>query len=272
MDITSELLLAAFAVFFFSFLYQLVVPAKYGYSPAENAKEIIMNKLQKLVAPDGEKLSMVNKTPEKATLDALTVGLLFCVLGTVVTFVVTRSFNVLTVLVGLVTLAAGTVVGKLNTDQLYKRWQGGLLEGVPTFIDFFPAFLEVEGIINKEALRLTLDFLPEPLYSEMWQVYFRIDTAGEVKEAFESFAKRANHPYIESICLRLSNAWEGKISPDIFDDLQDEIINIKREAAQSRTIKNKASLAMVSVIGVLAVFPVFGYPVIKIIARKFGGF
>lgn len=255
----------------FLLLYYVFVPDKYGYSTAEAYKEMLLNKLQKFVAPDAHVLRMIEKTPEKVVRESLTAGFLFGLAGAILAVVIFREFNALVVLMTLVSFLVGIAVGRLGTDQVYKQWQGRLLEGVPTFVEFFPAFCEIGGITNTESLRLTLDFLPEPFRTEMWRVYDRIIRTGEVKEAFDIMAARSRHPYIDSICLRLSNAWNSKINPDIFDDLSDEIVYIKREAAQSRTIQNKASLALVAVIGSVALITLFGYPAWVYISSSFTG-
>ncbi|WP_449241486.1 type II secretion system F family protein [Desulfoscipio gibsoniae] len=265
------LLITGFFVSVTALLMLVFVPSKYGDSALGVTVELLKNKLRDYIAPpsDRDKLSIINKTPEKVMLTSLTYGMLFGIIGVLITF---NKLGTYSILIGTVVALLGIVIGRASTVQEYKKWQAKLFEGVPTLVNFFPAFLEVEGVTPREALALTLPFMPEPLKSEMWVVLDRITRTGQVDRAMNDFSARVRHPCVDAICIRLSSAWNSKVTPDLFEDLTDQVEHIKREAIKSKTSANTAILALVGVIGCLAVFSVFGYPAVKYITNQFGGF
>lgn len=252
-------------------MYYLIVPSKYGDSVAGITVEKVKSKLQNFVTPEEtkQKLEVINKDPEQLLIKALTHSVLVGILATLLAYFKIKEFALLA---GILVSILWLVIERLIAEQAYRKWQGELFEGIPTLINFFPAFLEVEGVTPRESLALTLPFLPEPLRTEMWVVLDSITRDARHKEALENFANRVKHPCIDSITNRLSSVWNAKVTPDLFDDLMDQVDHIKRDAAKRKTANNTAILALLGVIGVLAVASEFGFPALKYVIGRFNGF
>ncbi|ABO49481.1 conserved hypothetical protein [Desulforamulus reducens MI-1] len=264
-------LIAGFFSSIFALMCFVFLPSKYGDSIFGVTVESAQNRLMNLLTPEDiqEKLEIIDKEPKKVLLNALTYGLLFGLIGTLATF---KKLGGLSIMVGIILALLGLVLGRIAAEQEYSKWQAKVFEGVPTLVNFFPAFLEVPGITPREALALTLPFLSEPLKSEMWSALDVIQREGKAKKAMNNFAKRLKHPCIDALAIRLASAWDAKVTPDLFDDLMDQIEHLKREAASKKTAVNTAFLALVGVIGCVALLSEFGLPAYKFITSKFIGF
>ncbi|MGB9826314.1 MAG: hypothetical protein ACPLRU_06550 [Desulfofundulus sp.] len=175
-------------------------------------------------------------------------------------------------LLSLVPGFGGVVVGVILTGKIleneYRKWQGRLLDGVPTLVNFVPAFLEVEGVTPREALGYTIPFLPEPLRSEMWSAFDKIRRTSRVREAMDVLARKAKHPLVDAICFRLSAAWDTKITSDIFADLADQVDDIKEMAAARATAAKTGYLALICVLGLVGMMLIYGYPGFKFLMDK----
>lgn len=176
--------------------------------------------------------------------------------------------------VGLAVL--GMLLGVLLTDKVaqneYARWQGRLLDGLPTLVNIMPAFLEVDGVTPREAIGHSLPFLPEPLRSEMNKVMDKIRRTGRVREAMDALAERARHPLIDAVGFRLSAAWDARVTSDIFADLGDQIENMGELAVARATAAKTGYLALVSVLGLIGMTLIYGYPGLMYLLSKIGSF
>ncbi len=167
----------------------------------------------------------------------------------------------------------GIVLTDLLLQNEYKQLQEKMLEGVPALISFVPAFLEVGSITPREAIEHTLAFTPEPFKSEMKTVISRISRTGNPYDAFATLQNRIQNPLVDAICSRLSSMWDAKISPDVFDDLGDQIDEIKEmSAARAVTAKN-GFLVLILLVGLIVGMLLIAYPgVMWMLDKMSGGF
>lgn len=244
----------------FILLYLILIPTGiYQTSPAgltiDAAKRQLENRL--IAGNKGIALSVTQKSLNEVIKIALVVGL---------------GLGVLTLVLGLklvgvfaIPLAiAVTIGGMLLTEQIiqneFKMWQAKIMEGTPTLVNFVPAFLEIGTITPREALSMTLPFLQEPLKTEVWTALDKINRTGRVQDALTELSGRVKHPVMDAICTRLISAWDHHVSPDIFDDLTDQIEDMKEIAATQATAAKSGFLALLCVFGLLGACLVFGYP------------
>jgi len=176
-------------------------------------------------------------------------------------------------------LAAGAGSGALLADlalrQRYTRWQDGIILGLPILVDFLPAFLEVKGVTMRDALGNTVDFLPEPLRSEVEAAVQEIRRNGNARGALEKLADRVHNPVMTAVCARLAMSWDVTVTPALFQDLREEIAYARDLAAAKTTATVKAMLALVVVIGLagmvfIAVYPA-GIWLRNVLSATFGG-
>ena len=146
---------------------------------------------------------------------------------------------------------------------------------MPTLTSFAPAFLKVGGITLRDAISMTVPFLKGPLRDEIWIALDRIKRRGDTKSAFDNLVDRVDHLCMDSICLRLSTAWDASPSPDLFADSSDQMRDMEEIAAAGATAGKAGMFAPICVLGLLGAALVFGYPAWIYLSSKlamgFGG-
>jgi len=252
-------------------LYLLLVPTGvYNTSPAgvtiDRARRLLERKLT-----DGDKASRL-AIVKRSTTDIIKTGLYIGLgLGSITLLLGFKYLGFMVVPLAIVITILGIYLAEFATQNEFRAWQAQLFEGVPVMVNFVPAFLEVGSITPREAISLTLPFLPEPLKGEIWSVLDQVKRTGNVEDAFQKLAQRTKHPSLDAICFRISTAWKSRIDPDIFDDLGDEIDDLREMAATRATTLKGGMFAMISVIGLLGGLLIFGYPGLQFMVQKMGG-
>ncbi len=267
MAIILCLLFAALVVF----LYLVLSPDEYAISPAGSVIEKARGNIEAYLTSGNKGLiyNVLGKSPREVMKIGVITGGGF---GFLAVFIGSQAIGLFALLPGLLLFALGFVVADLVFQNEYRRWQSGIFAGVPSLVNFMPSFLEVGGIITpREALSLTIPFLPQPLQSEMERVVDKIERTGRVKEAFEEFAVRTRHPVIDAICFRLSASWDAKITPDVFEDLNDQIKDLAELEAANATAKKGGLQALLCVVGLLGAALVYGFPGLKYLFSSLGG-
>ena len=254
----------------FILAYIFLSPGKYAVSPARLVVERMRSEIQSRFM-SGEKVKMydiLNKTPMEVMKTGYIIG---GALGFLTLFLMFKSSGLLALPVSLLVFLAGLFIVKLVFQNEYRRWQASLFDGIPVLTDFMPSFLETGAITPREAMHLTIPFLPEPLRSEMWKVVDYITRTGGVRQALDEFARRADHSVVYAVCFRFSSAWDAKVTPDIFADLNDQIRDMTEIAAAKASAAKGGLLALVCVIGLLGAGLIFGYPGMKYLFSTMGG-
>lgn len=265
-----------FAVGLFAVLfilsYMLLTSTDEGkLSPAGVTASILKKKaLSHLTAGDKRKTyEVLGKTPEEILKVGVLVG---CSLGFFTLFIGYKFMGVFALAAATIIFMSGILIADMVFQNDYRQWQTKLFDGVPVLVSFMPSFLEVGGVVTpREAMKLTLPFLTEPLNSEMSAVVNQVSLTAKVKQALDDLARRASNPVVDAICFRLSAAWDTRITPDVFADLNDQINDMAEMAAASTTASKGGLLALVCVIGLLGGALIFGYPGIKYLFSSLGG-
>lgn len=249
-------------------LYILLTPPhEHDVSPARAAVDVVKRRLTSRLAggEKGEILALLGRNVR----DVLKLSLLIGSGLSFLVFVVTAKF------LGAFALVLAVATGVLSIflvekaiENEYKKWRARLLEGMPSLVGFFPAFLEVEGVTPREALEHTVPFLPEPLRSEVQSVLTSIRFKGRVSEAVAPLVRRAKDSLVDAVCLRLSAAWDAGMGPEVFADLSDQVEQLKKLAAARATAAKTGYLALVCVLGLIGMMLVFGYPGFKFLMEK----
>lgn len=258
------LLFATFTVLFLAFCYA----REYEASPATLVYDAAKSRLDKhLFRGDRELLyQLAGRDPYKV---AKTGALLGGAMGGLAVFL-SGGGAVSFMLVPLLAMA-GVIVFDAWAGLEYRQWQESVIDGVPALISFLPAFLETSVITPRQALELTIPFLPEPLRSELGRAVHRTVRTGAVKAALAGFADRVKHPVVDAITFRLSAMWDARVAPEIFRDLDDQIRNIEEIAAARATAAKSGLIALLCVIGLVGAVLEFGYPAWQYFAMTMGG-
>ncbi|MCF8010905.1 MAG: type II secretion system F family protein [Clostridiales bacterium] len=255
----------------FACLFLLIVPTGvYSTSPSLVTVDMVRNKLrQKVTEGDkAKKLAIINRTPE----DIIKLGLFTGIgLFLIVFFVGNIFIGTWAIPIAIISSIAGIYLAEYMADNEYKKWQARLFEGVPVLVNFIPAFLAVGTITPRQALEYTIPFLPEPLKGEMTDALDLIKRKHNVKEALNRLAIRAKDPTINSICSRLATAWNSSVSPDMFEDLSEEIENLQELAAARKTTLKGGMIAVIGVISLGGAVLIYGYPAWCYVLNKFSG-
>ncbi|RDV81181.1 hypothetical protein [Ammonifex thiophilus] len=269
-----SLALLAFGLFvsLFLVLYFLAVPQdEYSLSPAQAAVSTVKARLTRRFRQKEEALRYMGKSLKDVLRASLVVGLGLALLVFLLTVKFLGAFSlVLAVAAGVL----GLFLVEKAVENAGKKYREKLLDGVPSLVAFFPAFLEVEGVTPKEALEHTVPFLPEPLRSEVAQALVKLKFRW-VDEAVAPLVRKASHPLVDAVFLRMAAAWDAGITPEVFADLSDQVEDLKELAAARATAAKAGYLALVCVLGLLGVALVFGYPgarfLLDRLTHAFGG-
>ncbi|MBO8128244.1 MAG: hypothetical protein H0Z39_03470 [Peptococcaceae bacterium] len=170
----------------------------------------------------------------------------------------------------LVAFFSGAALVELTLVNEFRAWQQKMLDGLPALVNFVPAFLDIGSITAREALEKTVPFLPEPLRSEMVETVGHISRTADAEKAFDELAQKVRHPIMDAICSRLAARWDTKVTSDIFDDLSDQMDDLKEITATKATTAKTAYFALVCVAGLIGAGLVFAYPGIRFLADQFG--
>jgi hypothetical protein len=212
------------------------------------------------------RLKILGKTVDEATRSSLVISGGIGLLGFLLAFF---KFHWLALIVGLACFAIGLMLSQAGVNNEFKRWQARVFEEVPTIIGFAPSFLKVGGITLRDAISMTVPFLSGPLRDEIWTALDKIRRTGNTRGAFNELADRIDHPAMDSICIRLSTAWDASPSPELFDDLSDQIQDVEEIAAAGATAAKAGLLALICVLGLLGALLVFAYPAWLYMASQF---
>ncbi|MEW5898762.1 MAG: hypothetical protein AB1652_06265 [Bacillota bacterium] len=254
----------------FILLLALTLPGEYVPAPAALALEGVRDRLNAylLRGDRGQLYVVTGQTAQYVLKIGLIVG---GALGFVVLVAAVKFIGLLALIPAVALVAVGILVADLVFTNEYRRWQARLFDGIPVFVNFMPSFLETGVITPRQAMGLTIPFLPEPLRSEFSRVVDRAARTGKTKDALADFADRAKHPVVDAITFRLGAMWDARITPDVFADLGDQIRDMTELVAARATAAKGGLLALVCVIGLLGALPIFGWPAWKWLAGTMGG-
>jgi len=254
-----------FASLFVACLLMTVSLDEYRVSPANLAVDAVRRQLGLRLAPEGNLLAIVGRSMQEVVKTGIVTGTGLGLIAFMTTF---RLVGPLAVAIAVACSLLGVLLTGKAVNNEYRRWQARLLAGLPTLVNFLPSFLAVDGVTAREALGYSLSFLPEPLKSELWAVLDKIRRTGRVREAMDRLAERARHPLADAICFRLSAAWDARITPDIFADLTDQVADMNELAISKTTAAKTGYLALLSVIGLIGMTLVYGYPAVVFLLDK----
>lgn len=266
MDVLSLLLFASLA----AALLLLLVPSGEGEtSPALFAADAVKRRLVGHFAAGGREkmLEIAGKTVAEVARTGLFVGAGLAAIGFLLSV---RFLGVLAVAPAVGLFAAGILITGQAAENEYRRWQARLVAGMPDLVHFLPAFLEVAGVTPREAMSHTVNFLPEPLKTEMFRVLSPVRRRGAVEEAFDELRKRANHPLVDAVATRLSAAWDARVTPELFADLADQVRDAVELAVTRATAAKGGLLALVCVLGMFGAALVFGWPGVQYLLTRLG--
>ncbi|MBE3582066.1 MAG: hypothetical protein IMW96_10630 [Thermoanaerobacteraceae bacterium] len=254
----------------FVFLYLLLCPDSEGASVAAGAVDSVRKRLEKnLITPDrAVRLEAAGRTVQELMRSGALIGAGLALLG----FLLGVKFlGVFALVLAAVLFLLGMFLAANAVDTEFRRWQAKVLAGVPNLFNFVPVFLETGAVTPREALFLSLPFIPEPLRGLLENALSRIARKAEVRTAMDELAWKVKHPLVDAIAFRLSSAWDVRVDATIFDDLAGQLAMLREEAAGRATAARASFFALVAVLGLLGAVLVFGYPAMKFMAQKIAG-
>lgn len=254
----------------FVFLCLLICPDREGVSVAAGAVDSVRKRLEKsLVTPDrAARMEAAGRTMNELVRSGALIGAGLALLG----FLIGVKFlGVFTLVPAAVLFLVGMFLVVSAVDTEFRRWQARVLAGVPNLFNFVPVFLETGAVTPREALFLSLPFIPEPLRGLLENALSRIARKAEVRAAMDELAGKVKHPLVDAVAFRLSSAWDVRVDAAIFDDLAGQLASLREEAAGRATAARASFFALVAVMGLLGAVLLFGYPAMKFMAQKIAG-
>jgi len=258
-----------FLVLLTLFLLLLVPDREYAVSPVSITLDHARRSFESRFAGDRDqktKLKILGKTVGDVIKSSLFISTGIGLLGFLLAFF---RLHWLALIVGIACFIIGLVLSQAGVNNEFKRWQARVFEEVPTIISFAPSFLKVGGITLRDAISMTVPFLEGPLHDEVWTTLDKIRRTGNTRDAFSDLADRIDHPAMDSICIRLSTAWDASPLPELFDDLSDQVQDVEEIAASGATAGKAGLLALICVLGLIGALLVFAYPAWLYMASQF---
>ncbi len=256
----------------FLFLYLIFCPDREGVSLAASVADTVRRRLEEsLINPErAVRLEAAGRTVHELVRSGALIGAGLALLG----FLLGVKFlGVFALVPAAVLFLLGMFLAANAVDTEFRRWQAKVLAGVPNIFNFVPVFLETGAVTPREALFLSLPFIPEPLWGLLENALSRIARKAEVRTAMDELAARVKHPLVDAVAFRLSSAWDVRVDAAIFDDLAGQLAMLREEAAGRATAARASFFALVAVLGLLGAVLIFGFPAVKFMAQKItGGF
>ncbi|MBC7105317.1 MAG: hypothetical protein H5T97_05210, partial [Firmicutes bacterium] len=193
---TGVLALFLFGSLFAAFWLLLAPSAEGEPSPAMLAVDAVKRRLMGFYAGGerGRMLEIAGRSPAEVARAGLFAG---AGLGLLALLAGAKFLGPWSAVFAVGLFAAGVLIAGKAAENEYRRWQARLVSGMPDLVSFVPAFLEVSGVTPREALTHSLDFLSEPLKTEMFKAVDRVKRRGAVDEAFDELRDRAKHPLVD---------------------------------------------------------------------------
>lgn len=270
MDIILLYILLFFTLFA-SFIF-LIVPDKiYQTSPALLMTDTIKRKVSNHYQTKEvlSKIQLMEKETKTLFTTGIIIGVSTALLMGIVAFVIFPALIPIGIILG---LAVGILLVNIAIENEHQKYQREMAIGALPLVRFMPSFLEVDGIIPREALTNTLPFVPDPLQKELKIAISRIVRTGRVHESLNELTSKTSDPIVHAIVFRLSSAWDARVTADLFDDLEDQMQNKEREAITHATTIKTGLLPLVVVLGLIGAIFAFGYPAIQFLANQFAFF
>ena len=271
------MLLFGFMTTMYITMYLVFVPKnEYDSAPAAITTDIVKRRLHNYfnAGDQKEKWSIINKSSEEIMKLAVQIGLLCGALAVSLCYFLYDKITVVSIIIGMVTMVFGVFITRTILENEFKMWQARLLEGVDPFIDFIRAFSSVKALTTYECLVETIKNVPEPFRSEMKAALDKCSRDGKIEQAFDAFSSKARHPVIDDICNRLKISWDSRLSPDMFNDIAEDLENEKEEDATNKTLIKMLLTCSVAALAFLGAWPIYGYPVwsnfLKKLSEGFG--
>ncbi|MBE3582128.1 MAG: hypothetical protein IMW96_10955 [Thermoanaerobacteraceae bacterium] len=261
------LALAGLFVTAFVFFYLVFCPGTDETSVAAVTADAIKARLQRgfLTPERAVRLQTIGRTAGELFRGGAVIGGAAAFLAFVVAV---RFLGVFALVPAAVAFMVGPLLASASVDYEFRRWQGRVLDGVPNLFNFVPAFLETGVLTPREALALSLPFIPQPLRGLLENAVASITLAHNVKDAMDELAGIVKHPLIDAIAFRLSSAWDVRVDAGIFDDLSGQLVSVREEAAARATAAKASYFVLVAVLGLLGALLLFGYPALKFMMQK----
>jgi len=216
------------------------------------------------------------KNLNKDAVEFLKKSLLVCIGGgLLLTLLMLQPLGIYSAVFFLIALACVVIVAEASINHEYKKWQSDMVLGLPALVDFLPAFLETPSITTREALRNVIPFLSEPLRGEMERCVSAIERTGKAAQELLGLSSRVRDPVMEAVCTRLATTWDTTITPNLFQDLREEMVIVQEMAIAKSISKKKGLFVLVALVGITGLGILAGIPVFinifKSASAGFGG-
>lgn len=255
-----------FSLFYLN--YQLFVPTDMGTSPYAVSTDRIKRKIEGFyTGGDGQhQLNITNKNTNDLMKITIAVGTFLSLLLILLTF---RSIGKLSLLLVLPAFIISALYTRNAIALEFKAWQSQMCDGLSTLLEFMKSFFKLDGITTNEALKQSVEHIPEPLKTELSRTVQYIEDKGDPKTAFDNLADKVKHRLFYAVSFRLGVGWDNKITPNICDDLLKQIEHDKDTDAAKTTAKKSGSFALICALGIAIAAPIYGYPIAKAMGLTF---
>lgn len=268
MALSLLLMVSIFAALYIFFVAEDSLNMTMGQHSIDDVRNSILERLES--GGRKTKLAIIKKTTGEFLKKAVMVGLLMGILIAILSWGLLGSFSMVFLILG---AAAGVFIAELAINKAYQKWREQMVGGIPVLIDFLPAFLETPSITTRSALEYSLPFCPEPLQGELTRTVNSIKRTGDAKKEIMRLEHKIQHPLARGVFYRLATTWDTSITPDLFRDLRQEVINEQDRAAARTTAAKKGLFVVVALIAILGLGLLAGYPVLmKILNSVSSGF
>ncbi|MEG6512406.1 hypothetical protein V6C32_10830 [Desulforamulus ruminis] len=252
----------------FGLNYLILVPNEVGTTTLAVTTDKTRRKIQQFYTQgEGQhQLTVLNKTPQDLLKTTLLVGSFLSFLAVIVAY---KLLGLFSLILAVPAFFFGMIITRNDLKLKFAAWQMEMRKGLSSLLEFMRAFLKLEGVTTKEALNQSIKNLPNPLKSELEKTMKSLAESGDPKAAFDDLADKVKDRMFYAVCFRLGVGWNSRITPEMCDDLIDQIENDKDIQSTKTSVNKSAVFSGLCMLGVLALVIIYGYPAAKLMGLNF---
>ncbi|MEW6697292.1 MAG: hypothetical protein ACOY35_01380 [Bacillota bacterium] len=247
--------------------YQLIAPNELGTTTIAITGDKARRRIETFyLKGDGRhQISVTNKTMADLLKTTLFVGLF---LSAIVVILTLKWLGMFSLVLTLPAFIAGMFITRNSLNLEFLAWQKDMRKGLSSLLEFMRAFLKLEGLTTKEALKQSVENIPNPLKKELEHTLQQISDTGNPRKAFDALAEKVRDRMFYAVCFRLGVGWDNRITPEMCDDLIEQIENDKDIEAAKTTVRKTGYFSLLCLLGMVIILITYGFPIIKLMGLK----
>jgi len=169
-------------------------------------------------------------------------------------------------------IAVGLIVGwifpSMSLRARYNNWRDSVSADSPTMVDYLIIYFSI-GYNVPMALNEASEVVGPDLSQELRRVSADIALNKDYASALDKFSERVDNPHVDAILQQLKASWSTKASPDMFEDLADSLVEMRKLKISMATSRQKIFMVALPILGVLGLLTLVCIPLAYTVMGQF---